>query len=178
MKSPALFLRWLILACIVGIGCFFLHGAGGFDYLAEKDVSTLSFWIMGLFVVSSLGCGIQTWKASFLVDERHGYVISPAAVASIKSKCNTGMVSAWICQIVGFCGTIWGILRMLSVFDGLDVASAEQTKTIAAEFGAGGGIAFLTTLVGLMCSALIVMQYHNLKNTIDRATKVHKARGC
>ena len=68
---------------------------------------------------------------------------------------------------IGMIGTVIGFISMLSGFSGLDVDNAETVQDLIKQLGQGMSTALYTTLVGLVCSVLLKIQYFNLNQGIE-----------
>jgi biopolymer transport protein ExbB/TolQ len=68
-------------------------------------------------------------------------------------------------------GTVVGFISMMSGFSTLDVGDMTTVQDMIKSLGAGMSTALYTTLVGLICSSLLKIQYFNLSQAIDKARK-------
>ena len=68
-------------------------------------------------------------------------------------------------------GTVFGFIMMLSGFSAVDVSQVQTIQELIKQLGAGMSTALYSTLVGLICSALLKIQYFNLNQAIDRIRK-------
>ena len=68
---------------------------------------------------------------------------------------------------IGMIGTVIGFISMLGGFSSLDVNNAETVQGLIKELGSGMSTALYTTLVGLVCSVFLKIQYFNLAQGIE-----------
>ena len=68
-------------------------------------------------------------------------------------------------------GTVSGFIMMLSGFYTVDVSQLHTIQELMKQLGAGMSTALYSTLVGLVCSALLKIQYFNLNQAVDRIRK-------
>jgi biopolymer transport protein ExbB/TolQ len=60
---------------------------------------------------------------------------------------------------------------MMSGFSSIDVSNMRTVEEMIKGLGSGMSTALYTTLVGLVCSALLKVQYFNLSQAIDTVRK-------
>jgi biopolymer transport protein ExbB/TolQ len=68
-------------------------------------------------------------------------------------------------------GTVIGFIMMLSGFAKVDVTDTSTVQGLIKSLGVGMSTALYSTLTGLICSALLKIQYFNLTQSIFRAKK-------
>lgn len=158
------FVKWWLLVVLILTGCFFAYNVGVFREIYEKDATRLSFVIMGLFAYLSLWCGVKSFrlgahKKVFLENDKNKYT----RLAEI------GWFTSDLCLTVGMIGTVCGFILMLKGFFTVEISSedVQSLKTLMKEVGFGMSTALYTTLVGLVCSALLKLQYFNLTQAIE-----------
>ena len=175
-----LFLRWALLASLIFAGNLIVIVLGWFEEIYYLDQTWISYSIIGLFWVMTVYCGFLTWKANNVFE----YLNSGGELAKrnrllfekIEHQTNHGWYAASVCEKLGLLGTVWGFLLMLlgtGGFSGLEKVDPQKVKELIEQLGAGLSTAFLTTLVGIICSILLSLQYHNLCHFIEEA-KIEK----
>ena len=132
-------LRWWLFFCISLTTMGVAHYFGMFTELYEKDVTKISFAIIGLYLFTSLyidsGVGI-------------GWFISESMLA------------------LGMIGTVAGFILMLgSSFEGLDVEDVSSLKQTLTEMAIGMSTALYTTLTGLIFSQFTKVQLVSLESS-------------
>jgi hypothetical protein len=151
MKS---LLKWWLIFCltllaIVILGYFNLH-----NILYEADTTKLSFFIFGLFFVTSIWLGRKTYQ----VDVEEDY----------DQSTEVGWFISESCLALGMIGTVIGFLLMLGTsFSDLDVTSSEALQSALASMALGMSTALYTTLIGLVCSLIIKVQLVNLEVALE-----------
>lgn len=158
MNKYFLFLKWWIFFTLVVVGSIFAHHGGFFEYLYAKDKSYLSFVILSLFFFMSCWCGVKTWSLSRRTGERLTY----EQQNHFERMEEIGWFSSELCLTVGMVGTVIGFMMMLGNFATIDLAKMTTVQSFITELGLGMSTALSTTLVGLVCSALLKIQYFNI----------------
>ena len=109
-------------------------------FILENDFTYLSFVNIGILVLFTTVCLVQTFMKSFKTSDTQWFFAD--AVLSL------GMV-----------GTLAGFLAVLySTFQGLDVSDTDSMKAAIETLATGMGTALLTSLVGLVSSLLMKFQ--------------------
>ena len=144
-------LRWWLFFCIsltiMGISHYF----GLFYVLYEKDVTKISFGIIGLYIFTSLYIGKLT------MDYKEG--------ENIDSGLGVGWFISESMLALGMIGTVAGFILMLgSSFEGLDVDDTASLKETLTDMAMGMSTALYTTLTGLIFSQFTKIQLVNLES--------------
>lgn len=144
-------LRWWLFFCIsltiMGISHYF----GLFYELYEKDVTKISFGIIGLYIFTSLYIGKLT------MDYKEG--------ENIDSGLGVGWFISESMLALGMIGTVAGFILMLgSSFEGLDVDDTASLKQTLTDMAMGMSTALYTTLTGLIFSQFTKIQLVNLES--------------
>ena len=109
-------------------------------FILENDFTYLSFVNIGILVLFTTVCLVQTFMKSFKTSDTQWFFAD--AVLSL------GMV-----------GTLAGFLAVLySTFQGLDVSDTDSMKAAIETLATGMGTALLTSLVGLVSSLIMKFQ--------------------
>jgi len=109
-------------------------------FILENDFTYLSFVNIGILVLFTTVCLVQTFMKSFKTSDTQWFFAD--AVLSL------GMV-----------GTLAGFLAVLySTFQGLDVGDTDSMKAAIETLATGMGTALLTSLVGLVSSLIMKFQ--------------------
>ncbi|MDO6749982.1 MotA/TolQ/ExbB proton channel family protein, partial [Gilvimarinus sp. 1_MG-2023] len=69
---------------------------------------------------------------------------------------------------LGLLGTVVGFMLMLGSVSGLENLDTSDLKVLMQQMTTGMGVAMNTTLVGLVCSILLGLQYLLLDRSADR----------
>jgi len=121
--------------------------------LWEKDATKLSFFIIGMWAVSSALIGY--WH--FLTDPH-----------LIRNQAKIGWYLAETCLAIGMVGTVAGFLMMLgTAFSNIDVSNVSSLQQALASMAVGMSTALYTTLVGLIASIFLKSQLVNLEHLAD-----------
>ena len=174
------FLKWWLFISVVVGGFTILYQNNVFNMIWAADITKLSFFIIGLFWLMSLWCGIQTWKANSLfnlqrrrsskmmIDFR---VDKSFEVNKLKRAAEIGWFASDFSLSVGMIGTVIGFIIMLSGFGGVNLDDIQNIKDLFKELSFGMSIALYTTLTGLVCGSLLKIQFFNLDHILNKITE-------
>ena len=160
-----LFLKWWLFISAVMAGAPYLYFTDMFALLWNKDATKLSYVLLLLFVFMSVWCGYKTWRLSVFLDSNktEKYIIE-----KIEHLMEVGWFTSDLCLSIGMMGTVIGFIMMLSGFSNVNVEDLSTVQGMIKGLGAGMSTALYTTLTGLVCSALLKIQYFNLSQAIDK----------
>ena len=163
-----LFLKWWFFMCVIMASVLWLILTGAFHSLWDQDATKLSFVLLTIFGVMSGWCGYKTWTLSKFLDngQTEDYLVE-----KIEHLMEVGWFTSDLCLSVGMMGTVIGFIMMLSGFANVDVSNMTTVQDLIKGLGTGMSTALYTTLTGLICSALLKIQYFNLSQAIDKARK-------
>jgi len=151
MKS---LLKWWLIFCITLLGLsacvyFNIH-----KDLYAADVTRLSFFIISIFICTSVWIGSKTYKVGIRQD--------------YDQKSDVGWFISESCLALGMVGTVTGFLIMLgTAFANVDVTNAVTLQQALSDMATGMSTALWTTLVGLVCSLIIKVQLVNLEVALN-----------
>jgi len=163
-----LFLRWWLFITVVLVALMYLALQGAFITIWNNDITKLSFVLLTLFIIMSGWCGYKTWTLSKFIDEGQD---EPHLVERIERLMEVGWFTSDLCLTVGMVGTVVGFIMMLSGFAAVDVSEVQTIQVLIKKLGIGMSTSLYTTLAGLVCGALLKIQYFNLNQAIDRVQK-------
>jgi hypothetical protein len=170
MNDKTLFLRWalgasVLFVCVVAMGILGVFGA-----IIRNDPTWISMTTIAMMMGATAWCGRLTWRLQ--QDLHSGW---SDKLKELRNDAKHGYVVVNLCTLFGFLGTILGMMMMFYA----------ANKGLDAGIGAGGGLgafkafmkavlsglwpAFITTAVGLICGAIVLLQYHLLDHAITRA---------
>ena len=151
MKS---LLKWWLIFCITLLGLsacvyFNIH-----KDLYAADVTRLSFFIISIFICTSVWIGTKTYKVGIKED--------------YDQKSDVGWFVSESCLALGMVGTVTGFLIMLgTAFENVDVSNAATLQQALSDMAIGMSTALWTTLVGLVTSLIIKVQLVNLEVALN-----------
>ena len=151
MKS---ILKWWLIFCITLLGLctcvyFNIH-----KDLYVADVTRLSFFIISIFICTSVWIGSKTYKVGIRQD--------------YDQKSDVGWFVSESCLALGMVGTVTGFLIMLgTAFENVDVSDAVTLQNALSDMALGMSTALWTTLVGLVSSLIIKVQLVNLEVALN-----------
>ena len=160
-----LFLKWWLFMSAIMASSVLLAGLGLLGALWEKDSTKLSFVLLGLFAVMSGWCGYKTWRLSVFIDSNK---TEPYLIEKIEHLMEVGWFTSDLCLSIGMMGTVIGFIMMLGGFANIDINDMATVQGLIKGLGVGMSTALYTTLTGLICSALLKIQYFNLSQAIDK----------
>ena len=168
MIKHTLFLKWWLFLSITLLGTLGLGQQCYLHLLWEGDTTKLSFVLLSIFTVMSGWCGYKTWTLSRFLDngQTEDYLVE-----KIEHLMEVGWFTSDLCLSIGMMGTVIGFIMMLSGFTNIDVKDMSTVQGLIKNLGVGMSTALYTTLTGLVCSALLKIQYFNLSQAIDKARK-------
>lgn len=154
------FLRWWLLFLLISIFTGFCLHQNLFNVIWDNDVTKLSFVIILLLYIQSVLCGFYTWK-------------SGSDKSSIESEnIESGWFMSDLFLSIGMIGTVIGFISMLSGFSYLNVEDTQTVQALIKDLGSGMSTALYTTLVGLVSSILLKIQYFNLEQSVRGDEKI------
>ena len=144
---------WLIFSLtLLGLGTcvyFNIH-----KDLYAADVTRLSFFIISIFICTSIWIGTKTYKVGIKQD--------------YNQQSDVGWFISETCLALGMVGTVTGFLIMLgTAFTNVDVTNAATLQQALADMATGMSTALWTTLVGLVSSLIIKVQLVNLEVALN-----------
>tara|TARA_B100000700_G_C14985382_1_gene828557 strand:- start:1008 stop:1520 length:513 start_codon:yes stop_codon:yes gene_type:complete len=143
----------MIFSSILQIGWSY----GIVQTLYENDVTKLSVVMVVIFAWQSLACGVElNNQCSPFKSDKY-----------TKKAVERGWFLSDILLSMGMVGTVIGFIAMLTGFFDLDFTDAESVQSLIGNLGYGMSTALTTTLVGLVCSILLKLQFFMLENVID-----------
>ena len=160
-----LFLKWWLFVTIIAVGFVFAGFQGFVETIWEQDSIKLSFLLLVIFIKMSAWCGYKTWTLSRFIDEKKE---DKHIVEKIEHLMEVGWFTSDLCLTIGMIGTVIGFIMMLSGFTTVDTADAKTVQDLIKTLGVGMSTALYTTLMGLICSAGLKVQYFNLSQAIDK----------
>ena len=160
-----LFLKWWLFMSAVMASSVLLAGLGLLGTLWEKDATKLSFVLLALFAAMSGWCGYKTWRLSVFIDSNK---TEPYLIEKIEHLMEVGWFTSDLCLSIGMMGTVIGFIMMLGGFANIDINDMATVQGLIKGLGVGMSTALYTTLTGLICSALLKIQYFNLSQAIDK----------
>jgi hypothetical protein len=158
------FLRWVLFAVVVAIAATVLNRMDFLSYLYANDVTRISIVILGISLIFSLWCGFKTYCMSNILDRVKSGDLEEKKelIAKTDRRGEVGWFVSDQIFTLGMIGTVIGFILMMSGFGDLNVHDVNSVQEIIANLASGMATALLTTLVGLICSAIIKVQYFNL----------------
>ena len=172
MAGHVLFLRWWLIVILIGLGAFVAWFFGVFHEIYAKDITRLSFVIFAGFVFMSLWCGMKTFSLGRLAGrEGEGEELPAAARQGLEKLSNleeVGWFAAGTFTSLGMIGTVIGMIWALRGFIDVDISQISSVQELISRMVFGVSTALYTTLVGLVCSTLLKVQYFNMGHALRK----------
>ena len=137
-----------------------------FEIIWVADQTKISFAILTLFTAMSLLCGYEAWKLNqikiknFQLDSDH------------HKRYEAGWFTSEICLTLGLIGTVSGfILMLVGAFVDLNIADPNSVSESLKKMSLGMSTALYTTLVGLLCSVVLKVQFFRLEMHFNKFLK-------
>lgn len=163
MIKHSIFLNWWWKATLIVIASVILVYSNSVQYLWNNDVTKISFIILGVFFITTIFCGIESWKLSKLKNNEI------EAIPNLLARHEPGWFAADACQSLGLIGTVSGFLLLLvGAFSELDINNITSVQNSMKNMSLGMGTALLTTLVGVTCSLILKYQFFGLDQALER----------
>lgn len=163
MNHKRFFLRWALLPSLTLVGTLFAMNLGWFKVMHEGDQTHLTYVILGIFTLATLLAGRLSWRIGGLTSNR-----TVDKVNALKHSVEHGFLAESLCVSLGLLGTVFGFVVMLSGGFGDLSEGGEVTQAAVSQLTSGMATAFITTLVGLICSIILKIQYHFIENALER----------
>jgi len=152
-------LKWYVVLCVILIVLFGSFALGIIQTIWIADVTRLSFLIMGIFFVGTFKCGYDILKF-----EQTG--------SMHKREIELGWFMSESLLGLGMAGTVIGFIIIMKDFGSLDVQDVSSIQNLIKSLGAGISTALYTTLLGLISSLFLKLQYFLLEDAIEKSDEV------
>ena len=163
-----LFLKWWLFITMMVVVFIYSASQGFINTLWTQDSTRLSFLLMFIFLQMSIWCGYKTWTLSKFIDDKKE---DKHIVEKIEHLIEVGWFTSDLCLTIGMMGTVVGFIMMLSGFATVDPNDISTVQGLIKTLGLGMSTSLYTTLMGLICSAGLKIQYFNLSQAIDRVRR-------
>lgn len=167
------YLRWWLIVIPVIIVAVMCWELGYIKKLYLEDKSFLSLAILAILAYMSVWCGIQTRALGKAIVTVAGVEVASDREGQLKkiaTSSEVGWYASDLCLTIGMIGTVVGFIMVLSnSFAGISTTDPQSLQRALDQISMGVGTALWTTLVGLISSALIKLQYFNLSHSLDYA---------
>jgi len=192
-----LFLQWSVLACTSSVILAISMDLGLLGQVLVSDVTRISLLILLVLLGGSLYAGYRCWWLSCQVegmfaasgtasqsvvqtffqavkaDHSHSERLSDSLAAEVMAERLRGnhQVGWFITGIVvklGLLGTVVGFVLMLRSVSDIEQLDTSDIQVLMQQMTLGMGVAMNTTLVGLVSSMLLGVQYLMLDRAADQ----------
>jgi len=149
-------MMWLLGVLTVSVGAQVALYFGFLQKIYFADVTHLSIVIFAIFLWQSLMCGGSLYSAT-----AYGYD------KSLDRKLERGWFYSDVVLSIGMIGTVIGFTIMLAGFSDINFENSDEIQSLIAKLGYGMSTALSTTLVGLVSSVVLKLQFFLLETHIE-----------
>jgi hypothetical protein len=162
-----IFLEWWWFLCVLVLTGFITYELDVIERLWTADQTKISFAILFLFFLMTIYCGIQAWQLSKInVNKSH---LDP----TLKHKYEAGWFVSEMCLTMGLIGTVAGFILMLyGAFADINISDTVSVQESLKKMSLGMSTALYTTMVGLISSLLLKVQYFRLESYFEKQLKL------
>lgn len=193
--TPYLILmHWLLIASLIGFGLIVAWDLAFLPDILERDNTRISLIILIVFMLGSMHCAERSFYLSRQTEVLHHSQQDPASpiqqywqsvtdhpidannktlqaellAEKIRGQHQIGWFMAGALIKLGLLGTVIGFIIMLSSLDSIKAMDIDQVQSLMQQMTHGMGIALNTTLLGLIGSLLLGIQYLYLDRHADQ----------
>jgi hypothetical protein len=170
MIHKKVFLRWVLMASVTLVGAFVAFFLGWFGMIDKLDTTKLSFAIIAVFAVATAWGGMLFWRFENALENKNFKTIDCVrALRDLENDAEHGWFAVGMCEKLGLTGTVFGFVIMLvGGFQNFQAADPQAMQQLLERLSTGMSTAFVTTLVGVICSIALSVQFHYLARVIER----------
>jgi len=152
---------YLVGVFVAGVGLEIAYMTGVLESLYHNDVTKLSVLMAVILLWQSFSCLHE-------VKNQCDPIPNDTHTDKVLER---GWFLSDVLLSLGMVGTVIGFIAMLTGFVDLDFADAESVQSLIGNLGYGMSTALTTTLVGLVSSILLKLQFFMLENVIKENKK-------
>tara|TARA_R110000824_G_scaffold357562_2_gene545078 strand:- start:2243 stop:2722 length:480 start_codon:yes stop_codon:yes gene_type:complete len=141
---------------VAGLEIAWMHGI--IQSIYASDVTKISVLIALILGWQSLSCGSEMWNQSH---KSNSQCDSDEAI-------EYGWLWSDIVLSLGMIGTVIGFMIMLSGFIDVDFSDFDSVQGLITKLSAGMATSLSTTLVGLISSVILKLQFFGLERVVEK----------
>lgn len=157
MIVPRAWMTWLAGMTIMVAALQIAWISGVIQTIYASDFTKLSVVIFAILIYQSLVCGSNIWNQS----KRFG------RVEDSEDTIENGWLWSDIVLSLGMIGTVIGFMFMLAGFIDVDFSDFDSVQGLITKLSAGMATSLSTTLVGLISSVLLKLQFFKLERIVE-----------
>lgn len=148
---------WLVgfASIIAALEISYIHGL--LQKIYESDTTKISLLIGCIFFWQSILCGSQLWSQGQWNN----------SIKEGETCAESGWLWSDIVLSLGMIGTVIGFMMMLGGFATADFSNVESVQKLITKLSSGMSTSLSTTLVGLISSVLLKLQFFNLDKVVE-----------
>ena len=151
------FHRWWLFATITICGVWPLWSLGVFEDIYKADVTSISFVIYGVFLISVIVSGIAAYRTS------KGILEKPHLLKTEKYVDVCWFLSETM-MTLGLIGTVAGMIYLFGqIFIEIDPTNPEDLKAALSHMATGLSTAMYTTICGMVGALISKVQLMNIE---------------
>ena len=154
IKKPVVlwFLGFFCVSCGIELSYYY----GVLQHIYNSDITKITSLICIIFAWQSSVCGISLWN---VLQRNNHQDIGQKRVES-------GWLWSDVVLSLGMIGTVIGFMVMLTGFSGVDFSNTDAIQGLISQIGYGMSTSLSTTLVGLIASVILKLQFFTLERVI------------
>ena len=155
-------MTWIAGVCAIAVGLEIAVYYGVLQQIYEKDLTKLSVVIGCIFLWQTAKCGYE-----LICQSRNKRTLEQGDRSVEK-----GWLWSDIVLSLGMIGTVIGFMLMLSGFSSVNFEDVSSVQSLIATLSSGMSTSLSTTLVGLVASVILKLQFFGLEKSLeDRRNK-------
>jgi len=161
---PRSVMIWLVgmTALVAGLEIAWMHDV--IQHIYAADFTKLSVLIALILCWQSAACGGEMWRQS----KKSG------SQTDAEEVIERGWLWSDIVLSLGMIGTVIGFMIMLRSFVSVDFSDFDSVQGLIAKLSAGMATSLSTTLVGLIASVILKLQFFGLERMLINRKNEHK----
>ena len=154
---PQAWMIWLVgmTAIVSALEIAWINGV--IQSIYSSDLTKLSVVIFLIFLWQSILCGANIWKQSKKIEPPK----------DSEEVIENGWLWSDIVLSLGMIGTVIGFMLMLAGFVDVDFSDFDSVQGLITKLSAGMATSLSTTLVGLISSVLLKLQFFKLERIVE-----------
>jgi len=152
---------WLVAILAISAGLEIAWIKGTIQAIYESDFTKISVVIGFIFFWQTIICGNQMWLQTKKI----------ARYEESEESIESGWLWSDIVLSLGMIGTVIGFMMMLTGFIGVDFSDFDSVQGLITKLSSGMATSLSTTLVGLITSVLLKLQFFGLERVVENRKK-------
>ena len=168
VHSHLLLMRWLCLNVVLGILLIYADREGLVERAWTSDTTWVSTSIVVLFVIGWVGTLWRIAQCTHWLDELKYPTNTEAFKTKLASRVRPYVWLARCMVMLGFFGTVYGMITALGLISASGVQDAAMAMQILSALVSGFNIALWTTITGIVCYFALMFNIQLLMGGYER----------